>query len=187
MKHQQNKSPKTPKPDVTPPSQIEPPIPRKEVISIQPGDVVVVHCSVDLHPDQKERIKEDLRRAFPNNKSIFAGESISLEVYRGPDDMGIITKHEQEMHREKDKADEKDIQDIKLPRGARIINNKEIDVSNCVDECSECRLFACLRRKAAYREQAKGGCTCDTDPQWQSVHGKQKCFKCGREQVKDVV
>jgi hypothetical protein len=58
---------------------------RKEVISIQPGDVVVCKCTAPLTLKESDRIKIDLRRAFPNTKSVFLGESMSLEVYREQD------------------------------------------------------------------------------------------------------
>jgi hypothetical protein len=57
---------------------------RKEVISIQPGDVIVLTCPEGYNMSEKngKRLKETLLDAFPNNTSLVLVNGVTLEVYR---------------------------------------------------------------------------------------------------------
>jgi hypothetical protein len=60
----------------------EPPLPRKEVISIQPGDVVVLTCKCDCTEKQAEAIRLEFKTLFPNNETVLLAGGATLEVYR---------------------------------------------------------------------------------------------------------
>ena len=58
---------------------------RKEIISIQPGDVIVCKLDDSIAPLSIEGIhnlKGHLKHAFPNTKSFILEDGMSLEVYR---------------------------------------------------------------------------------------------------------
>ena len=55
------------------------PLPRKEVISIQPGDVIACHSPLD---DASLAEHAHLNEIFPNNAHIILCKGMSLEVYR---------------------------------------------------------------------------------------------------------
>lgn len=57
-------------------------LPRKEVISIQPGDVIAVHLVRSLSLQGISNLKAALKPAFPDNKIIVLDEGMTLEVYR---------------------------------------------------------------------------------------------------------
>ncbi len=54
----------------------------KEVISIQPGDVIVMTLPSEMTSDLRHAITIRLDRMFPNTESIVLGGSETLEVYR---------------------------------------------------------------------------------------------------------
>jgi hypothetical protein len=58
------------------------PLPRKEVISIQPGDVVVVLSPVGLCERAYDNISRSLSNSFPDNKAVILDEGMTMEVYR---------------------------------------------------------------------------------------------------------
>ncbi len=59
------------------------PLPRKEVISIQPGDVIVVdYHDRDLSDKAVGMAKDKIKEYWPNNKCLVLGSGITLEVYR---------------------------------------------------------------------------------------------------------
>jgi hypothetical protein len=60
-------------------------LPRKEVISIQPGDVIVLKCDVSLDADAHTACQVSLQNWFPSNKCIVVDGGMSLEVYREQD------------------------------------------------------------------------------------------------------
>jgi hypothetical protein len=60
----------------------EEPLPRKEVISIQPGDVVVLTCKCDCTEKQAEAIRLEFKTLFPNNETVLLAGGATLEVYR---------------------------------------------------------------------------------------------------------
>ena len=59
-----------------------PDIPRKEVISIQPGDVIVLDCHGPITQEFHKLAQSDLKEAFPGHKSVILHDGLSLEVYR---------------------------------------------------------------------------------------------------------
>ena len=58
------------------------PLPRKEVISIQPGDKIVLSIEYTLTQKAHERIKETLELEFPNTECLILDGGATLEVYR---------------------------------------------------------------------------------------------------------
>jgi hypothetical protein len=65
------------------PPTIEPEsLPRKEVISIQPGDVVVLTNPEIVSMEQQDLAETDLKRMFPDNESLFLSGGVTFEVYR---------------------------------------------------------------------------------------------------------
>jgi len=63
-------------------SAYESPLPRKEVISIQPGDVVAVMYPGSLSTKVSICLKEQIREIFPRTDVIILEDGMSLEVYR---------------------------------------------------------------------------------------------------------
>jgi hypothetical protein len=61
---------------------IEDSFPHKEVISIQPGDVIAISVPGALSEKACEHIKMSMAIAFPGSKSVILEEGMSLEVYR---------------------------------------------------------------------------------------------------------
>jgi hypothetical protein len=57
-------------------------LPRKEVISVQPGDVVVLTNPHGVSMAQQDLAEADLKRMFPDNESLFLSNGVTLEVYR---------------------------------------------------------------------------------------------------------
>ena len=62
--------------------QVTDSLPRKEVISIQPGDVVVLTNPYGVSMEQQDLAEADLKRMFPDNESLFLSNGVTLEVYR---------------------------------------------------------------------------------------------------------
>lgn len=62
--------------------RIADPLPRKEVISIQPGDVVVINLSDTITNEGYYQLLSDLTDRFPNNKHLVLDSGVTLEVYR---------------------------------------------------------------------------------------------------------
>jgi len=58
------------------------PLPRKEVISIQPGDVVVLRSPQMLSEKAADHIDKNMTIAFPNSKIVVLEGDMSLGVYR---------------------------------------------------------------------------------------------------------
>jgi hypothetical protein len=58
------------------------PLPRKEVISIQQGDVVVFKCDQPLEGDTYTAVRAAHAKMFPNNQTLILDKGMSLEVYR---------------------------------------------------------------------------------------------------------
>jgi hypothetical protein len=59
-----------------------PSLPRKEVISIQPGDVIVLKHPDFLTKETVSRIIKTVEGVWPNNKCLVLDNGMSLEVYR---------------------------------------------------------------------------------------------------------
>jgi hypothetical protein len=57
-------------------------LPRKEVISIQPGDVAVIKADASINEKGQDYIRKQLNNTFPDNKTIILDQGMSLEVYR---------------------------------------------------------------------------------------------------------
>ena len=58
------------------------PLPRKEVISIQPGDTIVLDCHGPITAEFHKLAKADIKKAFPGHKSVILHDGLTLEVYR---------------------------------------------------------------------------------------------------------
>lgn len=57
-------------------------IPRKEVISTQPGDVIVANSPTGLSDKERFELRLGLDQVFPDNKAVILENGITLEVYR---------------------------------------------------------------------------------------------------------
>jgi hypothetical protein len=68
--------------NITASSEWKSPLPRKEVISIQPGDVVVMSSKCDYSLKERNTLNDGLKALFPYNKSVLLINGDSLEVYR---------------------------------------------------------------------------------------------------------
>ena len=68
--------------DVYADEDIESPLPRKEVISIQPGDVVVVSTPEQMTEREHKGLSDILAEIMPKSKSLILSGGMSLEVYR---------------------------------------------------------------------------------------------------------
>jgi hypothetical protein len=62
-----------------------PPLPRKEVISIQPGDVIAVTSSEGTTEKNRNGAADLTHIAFPDNSILLLPNGMSLEVYREQD------------------------------------------------------------------------------------------------------
>jgi hypothetical protein len=68
-------------PKVKPPKP-EHPLPRKEVISIQPGDVIALVCEYNFSVEQAETLKAYMKGVFHGHKIVLLEAGMTLEVYR---------------------------------------------------------------------------------------------------------
>ena len=58
------------------------PIPRKEVISIQPGDVIVVSSKATLTEAAHAELGDKMKHLFPDNNNVLLMNGDTMEVYR---------------------------------------------------------------------------------------------------------
>jgi uncharacterized protein involved in propanediol utilization len=58
------------------------PLPRKEVISIQPGDVIVLSSPTMLSESMAKMIEMKAQAQFPDNTILVLEDSMTMEVYR---------------------------------------------------------------------------------------------------------
>ena len=71
-----------PMPKVKSPKPEDDPIVKKEVIQIQPGDVLVLTCNEELDEKRVEEIGSEFELMFPDNKTIILGGGSTLDVHR---------------------------------------------------------------------------------------------------------
>jgi hypothetical protein len=57
-------------------------LPHKEVISIQPGDVVLIKFNEVLGKERNDRTEKAMSGLFPHNSVLILDNGASLEVYR---------------------------------------------------------------------------------------------------------
>lgn len=72
-----------------------PSLPHKEVISIQPGDKIVLNLPEKLSPEAYRSIVQSLAETFPNNHCIIIEAGMTMEVYREQESTVKVTEGEQ--------------------------------------------------------------------------------------------
>lgn len=71
-----------------------PSLPRKEVISIQPGDVIVLNCNGPITTEFRIQAEMDLKAVFRNNQSVILHNGMTLEVYREQEKVDLTERIE---------------------------------------------------------------------------------------------
>ena len=63
-------------------AEIEPDITRKEVVNIQPGDVIAMSTERPLNEREYDYIVESMKTTFPETKCIILDNAMTMEIYR---------------------------------------------------------------------------------------------------------
>ncbi len=150
---------KDPKPDIPIGTirigDIGDPLPRKEVISLQPGDVVVLINPNNISAEQRAFAEADLKKFFPDNESLFLSDGVTLEVYReqrkGPVGVVNISGKKEWVCGNCDVC----IVSGDINKCPKIKREQGKPTSLCESDCGECGFTDCVSRRYAYGEQGR--------------------------------